>query len=800
MRLLSVLTFLCLPFLIVGQSYVITGELRSTQNEPIVFASVVLSGVADSVMVKAGTTDNNGEFRLAGIPNGEYFLSAISVGYSKYNSPVITVAGKDMRLPGVVMEEESIALEGVTIKAERPMIEVMPDKTVFNVENAGSTAGLSGFELLRRAPGVVIDNNNNLIVEGKSGVQIWIDGKPSVLSGDDLVQYLRSLQASDIESIEVITQPSSKYDAEGTAGIINIKLRRDKRYGTNGTVSLGTGYGEYYKLNGSLALNNRTKRTNTFFNYGNNFGESFNYMNFDQQILDINYRERSRSVRDYEGHNLKAGVDVYAGKKSTVGVIVNGNLSDGGSTNRSTTTIVPIGASTPDAILRAQSIDVYDNTNIFLNGNYRYEDTLGYTFSVDIDYGTYESDRVNDQPNTYFNGDESEVLFIRNYQMVTPLQITIQSIKADYEQNLAGGKLGLGVKGVQVRTENSFDFYEEMDGQLEFQPFRSNAFDYTEDVLAAYVNYSYRKDKWNLQAGLRAENTHSLGLLESELDIADGRVERDYLNLFPSGGVTYQVNDINTLSMNYSRRINRPDYGSLNPFEFRLNELGFRKGNPFLQPNYTDNLKLSHTHNYKLTTSVSYSYVRDFYAQVTDTVDFQTTFIQARNVANEEVFAINVSYPFDVAEWWSVYVNLSASQTSYTSIDPKFNPITQRSYNAYGQNTFKLPKDWNFEVSGWFSGPSVWGGTFITQTQGALDLAVNRKFFDDQLTFSLSYSDIFYTAPWRATGEFNDIQVVGDGGWESRVARVNFSYIFGNPELKANRRKTGTEEEIQRIN
>ena len=157
MRLLSVLIFFCFPFLIVGQTYVITGELRSTQNEPIVFASVVLSGVADSVMVKAGTTDNNGEFRLAGIPNGEYFLSAISVGYGKYNSPVITVAGKDMRLPGVVMEEESIALEGVTIKAERPMIEVMPDKTVFNVENAGSTAGLSGFELLRRAPGVVIE-------------------------------------------------------------------------------------------------------------------------------------------------------------------------------------------------------------------------------------------------------------------------------------------------------------------------------------------------------------------------------------------------------------------------------------------------------------------------------------------------------------------------------------------------------------------------------------------------------------------------------------------------------------------
>jgi hypothetical protein len=226
-HLLFSLLLLSLAFNGVGQTYKVKGEVRSDINEGVPFASIILSQVSDSSLVKASTTDVNGGFALNGVPEGEYFLSSTYVGFKRYDSPVIEVSGSDFTVSPIIMESESVSLDAITITADKPLIEVLADKTVFNVENAGGTAGLSGFELLRRSPGVIVDNNDNVILEGKSGVQIWIDGKQSVLTGDDLVQYLRSIQASDIESIEIITQPSSKYDAQGTGGIINIKLKRD---------------------------------------------------------------------------------------------------------------------------------------------------------------------------------------------------------------------------------------------------------------------------------------------------------------------------------------------------------------------------------------------------------------------------------------------------------------------------------------------------------------------------------------------------------------------------------------------
>ncbi len=790
-----------------AQGFKVKGDVRSDTNEGIPFASIILSQLADSTLVKATASDGNGGFSMSNVPSGDYYLSVTYVGYSRYDSDAFKVSGADYNAPSVIMRSESISLDAVTVRAEEPLIEVLADKTVFNVENAGGTAGLTGFELLRRSPGVIVDNNDNVIVEGKSGVQMWIDGKPSVLTGDDLVQYLRSIQASDIESIEIITQPSSKYDAQGTGGIINIKLKRDKRYGTNGSVSLGAANWKFPKANSSVSINNRTRKTNLFATYSNRVGKTFSDMNFRQQIGDQVYYEDSKSEREFNSHNLKAGLDIFATPRSTIGVIATGNYSDGNSMTASRTLVEASSSDATSALLKAESIDENESNNAYFNLNYRYEDTTGHSLNIDMDYGMYSSDRVSDQPNTYYNTSETEELSTFIYQMVTPLEIDLLSAKVDYEQDFLGGKLGLGVKGSEVKTVNSFEFYQEEGGGLVYQPERSNDFEYTEDVLAGYFNYSYRKDKISAQIGLRAENTHSIGKLFSEQESEDDEVERDYLNWFPSGGMTYQMNQKNSIGLNYSRRINRPNYESLNPFQYRLNELGFRQGNPFLQPNYTHNVRLSHTFNYRLTTSLTYTYVEDFFAQVTDTLasgntfgDLQPSYIQQRNVADEEVLSISVSYPIDVNDWWSVYFNATGYVTQYTSIDPKFNPLTQSTFNFYGQNTFKLPKDWTFEVSGWYNTRSIWGGTFVTDPLGSLDLALQRKFFNKKLSGSLSISDVLYTNPWTARGEFNGLPITGGGKWESRQVRVNFTYKFGNPELKASRkRKTATEEERGRI-
>jgi len=253
---LSLFLLACITSLSAQQLQVI-GTVQDEQGEPMPFATTVLFNAADSTMAKATATDIEGQFRLDAPQAGTYYVVVSSVGYNGYTSEGFEIASsQDM---GVLIMTAGVALDAVNITAEKPMIEVLADKTVFNVESTGTTAGLTGFELLRKAPGVIVDSNDNVMLEGKSGVQIWIDGKPSILSGDDLTAYLRTLQASDIASIELITQPSSKYDAEGSGGIINIKLKRDKRYGTNGNVSTGLGYGRFLKNNNSVSLNQRTK-------------------------------------------------------------------------------------------------------------------------------------------------------------------------------------------------------------------------------------------------------------------------------------------------------------------------------------------------------------------------------------------------------------------------------------------------------------------------------------------------------------------------------------------------------------
>ncbi len=444
-----------------SQNHKLKGDIQSPENEGIPFASIVLSTTSDSSMVKATTSDINGGFVISGLSDGTYYLSISYVGYSRYNSEEIKIAGADINVGTISLSTSSVSLDAVTITAEKALIEVMPDKTVFNVKNVGGTAGLSGFELLRRSPGLVIDNNNNLIVEGKSGVQVWIDGKPSVLSGEDLTQYLRSIQASDIESIEIITQPSAKYDAQGNAGIINIKLKKDKRYGTNGSVSTGLAYWEFLKWNNSLSLNNRSRKANVFFTYSNRLAKSLNQMNFDQRIENQSYQERSRTVSEENSHHIKSGADFFLSPKSTVGILMNGSFNDAGATNNSRTTIEALANDATDALLEAQSIDQSDNQNLFFNANYRYEDTLGHSLNFDIDYGRYTSDRISDQPNFYFDDSGQQLLSSVIYQMKTPLEINILSSKIDYEQNLGKGRLGLGVKASQVNTNNSFSFFEE---------------------------------------------------------------------------------------------------------------------------------------------------------------------------------------------------------------------------------------------------------------------------------------------------------------------------------------------------
>lgn len=777
----------------------IGGTLQSELGNSVPYAAITLNITSNSTLVKATISEENGNFSLQGILPGEYSLNISSIGYEDF-SRKINYKGGDLNLGAIVLNETAESLEGVTVMAEKPMVQVLADKTVFNVENTINATGTSAFELLRKAPGVIVDNNGGIILEGKTGVQIFIDDKLSVLQGEDLSNYLESLQATDIEAVEIITQPSSKYDAAGNAGIINIRLKKDKSLGTNGTYTSGLTNGDFARYNSSLNFNNRDRKGNFYGTYSNRFGKSTSFIDLLRTQSETQFDSRSNRVSDRNSNNLKLGYDYYLNSKNTIGAIFNANLNNGFSANNARTPIRPVNSLQIDSVLVA--LNQTDNTsyNINTNFNYRYTDTLGYSINVDLDYGKYNSDRNAFQPNVYFNGDETQILNERITFQQTPIDIDIITIKTDYEQNFLKGKLGIGFKFSQVNTDNTFDFFNQVNEQNILDALQSNQFSYAENINAGYVNFNRKWGKWNVQTGLRVENTISDGELESIQDNGDERVQRDYTDFFPSGGLTYQMNRKNQFALTYSKRIQRPNYQSLNPFEYKLDELSFSKGNPFLQPQYTDNIKLSHTFNYRLTTSLSYSYISDFFARVTVAEGESANFLTTLNVADQEVINFGVSYPKKIYEWWNIYFSLNAYISDYKATSPEFLPLKQETLSFYAQNTITLSKDFKMEVSGWYSSPSIWGGTYQTQALGSLNLAFQKKLFNDSVTGRLAFNDILYTVPWKGTTQFGNLFIDGRGGSDSRQVAFSFTYDFGRNEIKKSRkRKTGLEDENKRI-
>jgi len=798
-KTINVLLFCCFYLNMNAQPGQIKGTVAS-ENTPLAFTTVVLKAAADSTMIKAEITTELGEFKFNNIAFANYFLEVSYVGMTTYQSDVFTLNHSSLTLPKIILKPSSNEMASVEVVAKRPMIEVLADKTVFNVENTLNATGTTGFELLRKAPGVIIDNSNNLILEGKTGVQIYIDGRPSPLVGEDLVNFLNALQSSDIDRIEIITQPSSKYDAAGNAGIINIKLKKDKRLGTNGTVSAGYSYGKNGRTTAAINLNNQTKKANFFGSYSNNFGDTYSFINLDRIQNNVRYDSRSESIRDSKSNNVRVGLDFFSNKKHTFGVLFNGNFYNQDENGFTRTSIIPQSTGEIDQVLVAQSVNENQSYNLEGNVNYKFTDTLGHELSVDFDYGKYDKNRISYQPNSYQNESGNIIFTETNYRMKTPIGIDILTAKVDYAQNLFGGKLSVGGKFSLVETDNTFDFFNVINETDLLNTDRSNTFNYSENINAGYVNFYKKIKKWTVQAGLRLEQTISEGDLQSTQINEEDKVNRNYLDWFPSGGLTYAPDYKNSWALSYSRRIQRPNYASLNPFEYQLDELSFSKGNPFLQPQYTNNIKLSHTYKYRLTTSLSYSHIKDFFASVTETEGETRNFLITRNVANQQVWNLGISYPFDVKKWWSVYTSINAYHSAYQGNAEEFVSIDQTTLSFYAQNSFTLPKGFRFEVSGWFSSPSVWNGTYRTKSMGSLDIAIQKKFMDDRLSVRLAGSDILFTSFWRADMEFGDLYIDGSGGWESRQGKVNVSYRFGRNEIRKKRnRNTGLEEEGKRV-
>jgi len=782
----------------------VSGTVQDNSNKPVASVTVALLNAKDSSLVKADVSDKSGNFEITTTASGQFLISFTIIGYEKkYTSPLELKDGKSINLPTTTLVVAATKLQEVSVTSRKPMIEIKADKTVFNVENSINATGSNALELLQKSPGLQVDNNDNISMKGKTGVRVYVDGKMMQLDTKDLAAYLKSINSNDVEAIEMISNPSAKYDASGNAGVINIRLKKNKKYGTNGSTNLGFTQGITPKGNGSVNLNYRDKKVNIFSNVSGGTGVYENGMYLYRIQNDTIYDQKSTNRSNDKNINAKVGADFFINSKSTLGVMVRAGFSDNDWTSRGSTPIYYKPTNTFIKNLEAFNTIPQTRTNINGNVNYRYADTSGRELNIDGDYGIFRGKGNSYQPNFYY-GNTNNLLYSVINKNYTPTDIDIYTLKADYEMNKWKGKLGMGMKFSYVKTTNTFDFFNVINGADVKILDRSNSFTYTENVNAAYINYQRQlNEKWSLQTGLRLEQTNSEGDLTRAdgLVQSDNNVKRSYLDFFPSAALTWNMNKKHTLNITYSRRIDRPSYQDLNPFENKLDELTYEKGNAFLRPQYTDNVELTHTFMGFLNTSIGYSYVKDYATQVTDTANKNATFVQQKNLATQRIFSFNVGAPLPIKSWWNGYANVWYNYQIFKgSINNKPVEVEIPMYGAYMQHTFTLGKDYTAEMSGWFNGPSIWGATWKTRPQGGLDLGVQKLLMKKKATLKLSVTDILFTSPWKAKNDFGGLFVDGGGNWESRTLRLNFSYRFGSNQIKsARQRQTGLESEKNRI-
>jgi iron complex outermembrane receptor protein len=779
----------------------VSGLVKDADGKPL--AGVTVSLLKDTTIVKLAATKENGVYSFENISEGTYKIKASHIAYVPAVSGNVQVKAGEVRVPDITISKASGNLAAVTVTARKPIVEVKADKTILNVEGTINATGSDALELLRRAPGVMVDKDDNLSVSGKNGVQVFIDGRPSPLSGQDLANYLKTLQATQIEAIEIITNPSARYEAAGNAGIINIRLVKNKAFGTNGSVTAGYNIGVYPKYNGGFSLNHRNKNINVYGNYNYNNMRMESTQQIDRSVLDTLFNNRTYALMSNKGHNVKAGIDYTINKNSSIGAIVTGNFSDMSFDNNSRTPITSLTDKKVDRILVANNTSISSRDNMTYNLNYNYTGAKGKNLTVNADHGTYNIHSNQYQPNIYLDPTGMAQLYEVNYRMIAPTDITITSGKADYEQELGKGKISFGGKVSFVTTDNDFRRYNVQANLDQIDLERSNRFRYEENINAIYASYNRQLKGVMIQGGLRVENTEADGTSTSMRDNSQSGFERSYTDFFPSAAVTFNKNPMKVWNFTYSRRIDRPFYQDLNPFELKLDEYTFMKGNIDLRPQYTNSIGVTHTYKYKLNASLNYSHVKDIFTQLIDTTERSKSFISKRNLATQDVISLNVSYPFMYKTFMS-FVNVNTNYSMYKADfgEGREVDIEAAAFSLYSQNTYKFgkTKTWTAELTGFYNAPTVHMGTFRAKSMWGIDAGIQKQLMKGKATIKASVSDIFRTLRFRGENEFAGQKSNFTSQWESRQLKLNFTYRFGNSQVKAaKQRSTAADEEAKRV-
>ena len=789
------------------------GKVTGTVNgsaKPIEAATVNLLRAKDSSIAKIAVSNKNGEFEFEKLTNGKYLIAVQSVGFKKFysNAFELTSTKNTYELNTISLTASDKQLSDVVVVSKKPLVEQRLDRTIVNVDASITSVGSTALEVLEKSPGISVDKDGNISLKGKSGVVILVDGKPSYLGAADLANMLRNMTASQLDQIEIMTNPPAKYDASGNAGVINIKTKKNKLKGLNGSVTVGYGQGVFNKTNQSVNINYRDGKLNLFGNYSYNYRKGFQELSLERKFIDNSkqlasiFSQNSTMTDDRNNNSAKFGADFFATKNTTYGFVINGFSNNTVRTGENSTRVMKVGSK--DTITLASTPAHETFKNLSSNFNFRHQfDSTGKEITVDVDYAGYDGKNVGSLSNQYFDANYKPILKNDTLMSNLPTKINIYSVKSDFTLPLKkGAKFEAGFKMSYVETDNNAK-YDSMINNLAKPDFnRSNHFIYKENINAAYVNYSRQlSKKWAMQLGLRIENTHAKGDQLAKVVIGNATFDTTYTQLFPTAYISYTLNAKNQFSLNYGRRINRPDYESLNPFVEFLDKYTFQQGNPGLKPQFSDNIELSHLFmGGLLSTTLNYTKVNNIIQQVIEQrTATNETFVKQANIATLDQFGIAVSGQIPIAKWMSlnIYANLYNNRFRGL-VNNAYVDLSSPTFMFNGSSSIKLGKGWNAELSGFYRSKGLEGVMFINP-MGMISSGISKSVLKGKGSVRLNIRDMFWLQRPSGYAKYDDIDIRFKNTNDNRVANLSFTYRFSKGKVGNTQRKRSSVDEAGRV-
>ncbi len=778
----------------------ITGEVMGDKGA--LHSALVVVTNTHKKEIKKTLTDSTGFFHFILNISDTVFVVISHAGFRPYTSG--SLGAGDHGLGTIRLQPETNKLNDVTVTSKQNLIEVDGGSIVFNVAKSISSQGLNAFETLQKAPGVFIDNNNTISLNGKQGAMVLLDGRQTYLSGAALADLLRSLPASSIRSIELISSPSAKYDASGAAGIINIKTTRSTLVGFSGTLTAGVIYGVILKQNTDLSFSYRKKEWNVFGGY-NHFIGAYKYLYGSDRIQKNKvYNAFTDDTDKRKKMSARFGIDYSPDKKNTFGILLSGNFLFGGGITDTRTAIRSETVMNTEQTLEAINDYYYQGTQRYnMNLNYKYEDSLGHILNLDIDFGSFNKDYKNLQSNIY--RDNQNVMLTNSlYRSLNGIDIKLSAYRLDYTTNLGTGKLEAGAKYSSISTDNDAKFFRVTPAADSVDERRTNTFRFKENIAAGYLNYKISSGKWTYQAGLRVENTASEGILNyKESGVAkSSNVKRNFTDVFPSFSVAVKPSKDHGISLSYSRRIDRPAYQDLNPFIYLLDELSYWQGDPFLLPQLTHRATIQYVYRNSTVVTIAYANTDQFSTKITDTLDITKIVIVPRNLGIQQNLSLSLTQTFSLKKGWDVVFNGTVYQLQNKIAFDKYRnfDLSQVAARMNLQQTIQLPNKFTAEITAFYVTGRLTGANEMAGGVSQIDLGFQKTVWNNKGIIRLVFADIYKGSQASGVQQYAGFYLHNYSYYETRQVRLSFTYKFADNAGKGPRaRNSALENENSRI-